>query len=304
MQTPSIRGRVFHRSLRVVSAPAGLGRILPAVPLADLWPRTVIDIADWHESVGHNDEQTSRVIAMAWSRSRRHDRLYLFAAAGAEPGLRFYKLALNQTSWSQYERESEFQGQLGAYKTFQRPRFLRSIQSGSVLTLEYEALPRTARAVSPYCTSYRAIVDEFAQSQHRLRLTELIERNHWNIEDPIIEQTLTAVDRTLPGHAFRASCGHGDIAPANLLTAGSQKWLVDWEEASLHLPWLVDRLSCELAFKCGLRQGRGSPPSIGQASADDASREFSADIALALVHRHHHGHPEAADHLQNWRTRW
>lgn len=304
LQTPSLKGTVA-REVAVRFMMLGGNRLLPRTKLTNLWPAGPDDCIEW---LHHLDWTRGRPkhMAVVWSQSRKETRLYVHLLNSSGHPVNFYKVLFGRESRIPYATEAATLSVLSQreFRSLSVPRLHQWFATPYSHTLAFDPLPERAVALRPSSRTYlEMVLHDLESTPTWYHLPDLVQLPWWNRAGRLADLVAEFLERTPNPKAFPCSFAHGDPSPANLLSSGDQLWLVDWEESGEAVPRGTDRLGTFLSFcsaatrrrriRALRRQLRGI--GIGQ-------RRQRADLILALLYRHAHGHPEATAILSDWRT--
>jgi hypothetical protein len=303
LQAPSLKGRLIRESTARFVMVGGV-KLLSTRKLSDLWPGGSDDCLEWLsrlDAAGIRADQ----LAIVWSKSRTVTRLYIHLLHGSGSPAAFGKVFFGADAARCQITEATALDVLAGrgHRSFGVPPLQGRFSTSRSHTLVFDALPTNARAVRPNERAHpEAVVRELQSSQTWHHVAALRRQPWWGRTGSLGDAVAAFLVET--GDDLGHACGfaHGDVSPANLLVSGARLWLVDWEESGAVVPRGTDRLGAYFSF-CGpaTRRLRLRALSRKLRARDGAEPQRRAELLLALLYRHAHGHPEATLLLSDWR---
>ena len=286
----------------------GVDRWFWRLRTSPLDPSREFDFNEWLSGLRSKLGVAEFYAAVVWPAHKNRARLYVHLLKTDGEPLAFAKIALDRHNDREIAAEARALvdiASLGLTRC-RVPRVLKHGQWNGRTFLVSQPLPDRIRSVEHYSDSYPTqVVAELSGRETVLTETQLRELEWW--------QRLELDDSC---HAFRSELDqviqnglavcrvHGDLGPGNLVTAGDELWLFDWEQSDHRGPRVTDPVNFYLA----LRQAHIlSDPRRG---ATDFRRHFFGsdgpytyeDVVAALAFLHQAGVQAARAIVSQWNS--
>ena len=193
-------------------------------------------------------------------------------------------------------------------KRIRVPRALGSGQCASIMYTVLEPLPIGARPTR-FHRNYdlSALLAEFSASTQRLTSDAITRLSWWSRYMKKLKAQHqafhSALLQLLPLGAEVCRV-HGDMGLSNLVLAGDELWLFDWENSHPSGPVMTDRVGYFLSFSVGKTTSRPGKclGDFRRRFLSDTSPQQRLDLMLALAFRLASGIPDAELYIRNWST--
>jgi hypothetical protein len=303
LQAPSLKGKAVRESTARFIMVAG-AKLVPRIRLNDLWPGGPDDCLEWLDQIAEPGNPVEH-LAIVWSQSRVNSRVYVHLLQGSGRPVAFCKVffGLDGQRCESAEATALDLVARGSYRSFAVPNLQRRFATTRSQTLVFNPLPEDTNAARPNPQRHPAIIlDELQSTSTWCQLDELAQQLWWRQAGELGDAVAAFLAQDAENLSHACGFAHGDLSPANLLSSDDRLWLVDWEESSVLAPRRTDRLGAYLSF-CGGVTRRRRIRAIRRNLVEDCSitQRRRAELLLALLYRHAHGHPEATVLLRYWR---
>lgn len=245
------RKKRLVRSLIRATLWSGLARAMwahCASPIADI---SALELEAWIEQIRQELGQLQLQPVFVWPADATRGRIYVHWQTPDGEVMAFTKLALDPKNSALIENERKALEQLARMdlKKSQVPQVLAAGELQKLSYLITETAPRDARITNwQRDAPIDEHVREFSGITRRKKASELEDLPWW----PPLMEYLNGDSRLVRAARSAAKEGadlcriHGDLNQTNILRAGKQVWLVDWERSSEAGPCMTDAVCMEV----------------------------------------------------------
>ena len=212
-------------------------------------------------------------------------RFYVYLVSKRGEPLAFVKVSLDAENDRRLATEAEAIREMMQQppRTFRVPRLLDVGSFESHLYLITEAIPCEARAArSRWAPIPQRCKNEIAERSSRIRVVK--DLSWWDkfVKESQGVRSLAAEVARESDRQIQVCRAHGDFKNTNIIVAGDQVWIVDWEDSSPDAPVGCDEISFFLGSR--VRAITSNPRAVAAALGRRLSVEWDGrDAALAMA---------------------
>lgn len=286
------RRRWFFKQGLQAAAALGVDGLLSKRVNALPFPKR-FDLIGWIEEVGQRLGRTGLHASVVWPPpARSTTRVYVHLLDSGGNRVAFAKISFDAENDDRLQNEIDALAKLSAVKHpgFAAPAVLACGEHDQHRYLVTQSLPPNVRQPSwSWELIKQSVVDHYAGAVRMLGSSEVEGLDWWKRFRATTESRAVFVQELigLGIDEVQVCQAHGDLTPHNLVCAGDEIWLFDWEEWNESAPRLTDEIRFYLAVH---QSGVLSDPGRG---AIDFARDFQLDsmpkrrdvmMALAFLH--------------------